>query len=340
MSKKVLSREPAFDVQYYDKGIKKIKKGGKDVYVYISNNKPVSKKDKIRIDSLKIPPNWEDVWVSHNPKSKIQATGYDGKGIKQYVYSIKHVENAEKDKFARLYKFIKDEPKLEKAMLKDEKLPPYSYERVIVSMLTIVREVYMRVGKEVYARRNKSYGVSSLRKIHMTIDNSIIKFKFKGKSNKRLSYTIDNSVLAKHLKLLLKLEGDRLFQYINDNGRLLPIYSTDINKYIQRHMGHEYTVKDFRTYAANRYFIKTLLNETRKRLPKNEKIKKKNIRNAINSTAKYMRHTKAISKKSYIMSFAVDLYMDDSKFFVDKKFEHPDDVLMSVLRKYKRDVLN
>lgn len=39
-----------------------------------------------RIRALVIPPAWTDVWISPNPRSKLQATGYDAAGRKQYLY--------------------------------------------------------------------------------------------------------------------------------------------------------------------------------------------------------------------------------------------------------------
>ncbi len=338
-SVKMLTREIAFDEKNYEKGIERIKSGKSFVYRYIRNGQIVSSQDKKRIDKLRLPPAWTSVWISADPKSSIQAVGIDNKNRKQYRYHEKHVERSEQQKFLRMLEFIKAIPKLEKAMGRHENLGPYDKNRVIASMLTIVRELHMRVGKEVYARTNKSYGVSSLRKIHMNIEGDMIKFRFKGKSNKRLSYSLTDKLLARHLRLLLRLEGNRLFQYIDENNKVLPVTDMDLNRYIQTHMGNQFTVKDFRSYAANYYFIKTLLSETRKRTPKNPKAIKKNIINALKSTAYYLRHTKAISKKSYVLSFARSMYERAPEWFIDRKDNDADDVLLDILQLYKKYVL-
>jgi len=39
-----------------------------------------------RIDSLSIPPAWKDVWISPNAGAKLQATGVDAAGRRQYLY--------------------------------------------------------------------------------------------------------------------------------------------------------------------------------------------------------------------------------------------------------------
>ena len=39
-----------------------------------------------RIEALAIPPAWKDVWISSRSTAKLQATGYDKAGRKQYLY--------------------------------------------------------------------------------------------------------------------------------------------------------------------------------------------------------------------------------------------------------------
>ncbi|MBA42726.1 MAG: hypothetical protein CMF62_01810 [Magnetococcales bacterium] len=335
-----LAREQPFDEKFYLKGISRRLINDEYEYYYIKNDKEVSKKDKNRIKQLKLPPNWEKVWISSDSETPIQATGIDGKGRKQYRYNNQHIERAEKEKFLRLSEFLESIPKLQKKMDLDNKLNPYDLNRVISTMLTLVKELHIRVGKECYARLNKSYGITSLKKIHLSLSDSQGKLRFKGKSNKRLSYSTNNKEVLKHLKLLLLLEGDKLFQYVDENGKVRRVTDTDLNQYIQQYMGEKFTCKDFRTYAANHHFIRNLLNETNKRKPKNTKIIKKNITEALKKTAFYLRHTKAISKKSYVMNFTLNLYENDPKYFINRKDQNPNKVLSEILKLYKKEVLN
>ena len=335
------ARDQAFDEKFYETGIsrKRVNKNN-FIYYYIKDAKPVSKKDQERINKLRIPPNWEEVWVSADTSSAIQATGIDAKGRKQYRYHEAHIKKAEQEKFLRMYNFVKDMPKLEKAMNKHQKLDPYNYNKVISTMLTIVRDLHMRVGKEVYARENKSYGVSSLRKRHVKFDKGYIKFNFKGKSKKRLSYTYCKPEIFKHLNLLLRLSGDRLFQYIDhEDDKVKSVSDMDLNRYIQKHMGPDYTVKDFRTYAANYYFIKALLKATNKRTPKNDRAIKKNLLEALKSTSFYLKHTRSISKKSYVLNFAIELYRENPEYYIKRKEDEPEDLLLDILNMYRKKIL-
>ena len=334
-------KSTAFDdeMKNKNKGIyrKEIQKGVFKYY-YMDTNKEVSESDLMRIHSLGLAPAYKNVWVSLDPKSKIQATGIDAKGRKQYRYTKKHTEEATKDKFIRLYKFIKVIPKFEKQLTKDFTSNSFSKEKTISLMFYIIRELNIRVGKEHYAKENNSYGMTSLKKSHMKINyqNKIAKFKFKAKSNKIVQYTLSDISLVEELIKLQKLEGDKLFQYVNSNDDIIRVNDLDLNKYIKLNMGKSFTCKDFRTYAANFYFVKALLSETRKKLPLSQKIIKNNLLNAQEHTAFYLRHTKSISKKSYTMDIIRELYIKDPQYFIDNKSKQPLTILIEMLKIFKK----
>ena len=58
-----------------------------------------------RIDALKIPPAWRDVCISPKPGAKVQATGYDKAGRKQYLYHAEFRAAQEQAKFDKLIRF-------------------------------------------------------------------------------------------------------------------------------------------------------------------------------------------------------------------------------------------
>jgi DNA topoisomerase-1 len=349
-----IARETAFDDKQKKKknGIYRVKyedsndldkKGNPKIkfnYFYLKDNIPVTPEDQIRINKLGLAPAYEDVWVSIDPTSKIQATGIDAKGRKQYRYASKHIEEANINKFLRLYKFIKNVHKLNEALDIDSKANLYSKHRTITVMLRMMKELNMRVGKEIYAQKNKSYGVSSLRKSHVKIneDKLVAKLNFKAKSNKQVQYTLNNKDIVKELIELMKLEGDKLFQYKTDTGTINRVTDVDINQYIQNKMGKGFSAKDFRTYAANFYFIKALLKETKLRNPVTQKIAKKNISLAQENTAFYLRHTKSISKKSYTMDLIRDLYMNNPDYFIQNKNKQPLTILLDLLKMFKEKI--
>ena len=311
-------------------------------YYHLSNDKPVTEEEQIRINKLGLAPAYEDVWVSDDPNSKIQATGIDAKGRKQYRYTQTHIAESGTDKFLRLYKFIKVIHKLNEAMDNDILGEVYSKNRTISVMLNIVKELNIRVGKECYAKINKSFGISSMKKSHVKIDESklIAKFNFKAKSNKQVQYTLNNKDIVKELILLLKLDGEKLFQYKTPSGDILKASDVDLNQYIQANIGKEFSCKDFRTYAANFYFVKALIKETRNRNPTNQKTAKKNLSLAQENTAYYLRHTKSISKKSYTMDLIRDIYMSNPDYFIQNKNKKPLTILIELLKMFKEKIKN
>ncbi len=334
----------SYDERNYEKGITRKKINDKFIYYYIDNGKEVNEKDLERIHKLRIPPAWTNLWISRDANSSIQAVGHDIRGRKQYRYSNVHIEEAEKEKFLRLYQFIKSIPNLNKQFEHDNHLNIYDKNRVIALMLQIIRDYQLRVGKEVYARENRSYGISSLRKNHVKIVPGAIILRFKGKSNQQLHYTIRNPFYVHSIKLLMRLEGDKLFQYVDINSNngvenIRHITDKDLNEYLQKYMGDIFTTKDFRTYGANLYFINALLHETQLRSPRDRKTIKQNLLNAFKITASKLKHTGAVSKKSYVINFAVELYQNSPELFVKHKSMDPTRFLLGLLQLYKRHVL-
>jgi len=311
-------------------------------YLHMKDNRPVTNEEQERINKLGLAPAYKDVWVSEDPESKIQATGYDAKGRKQYRYIASHIADSTDDKFVRLYKFIKSMPKLEDQIEKDLKGQLFSKNRTIAVVLRVIQELNLRVGKEIYARTNKSYGACSLKKSHinLTDNDTVVKLNFKAKSNKQASYTLKVPELVAEIKELLNLEGEKIFQYISDSENVLGISDTDLNNYIQIYMGKDFSVKDYRTFGSNFFFIKSLLAETKKRSPKNQKVIKQNLNAAQENTAKQLRHTKSISKKSYTMNLIRDMYVKNPQWFIENKNRQPLNVLIDILKMFKDSLKN
>ena len=131
-----------------------------------------------------------------------------------------------------------------------------------------------------------------------------------------------------------------MFQYKTSDDNILKASDIDLNQYIQNVIGKEFSCKDFRTYAANFYFVKALLKETRNRNPTDQKTAKKNLSLAQENTAYYLRHTKSISKKSYTMDLIRDTYMNNSDFFIQSKNKQPLTVLIELLKMFKEKLKN
>src|SRR6201991_2523086 len=58
-----------------------------------------------RIDALKIPPAWTDVWIAAAQNAHLQATGLDAKGRRQYLYHPAWRERRDHEKFDDMLAF-------------------------------------------------------------------------------------------------------------------------------------------------------------------------------------------------------------------------------------------
>src|SRR5688572_4823308 len=91
-------------------GISRKRRGNAFVYVD-QRNKLIRKKDVLqRINSLVIPPAWENVWICSTEDGHIQAVGRDARGRKQYLYHAKWRDIRDETKFHRMLTFGKQLP--------------------------------------------------------------------------------------------------------------------------------------------------------------------------------------------------------------------------------------
>src|SRR5207253_11280795 len=81
-----------------------------------------------RIEELAIPPAWKDVWISPRPTAKLQATGLDAAGRRQYIYHEDYRAAQEEAKFDKLVRFADALPAFREAMSEHIELEPMSPE--------------------------------------------------------------------------------------------------------------------------------------------------------------------------------------------------------------------
>jgi DNA topoisomerase-1 len=309
-------------------------------YYYLTTGQTVSPDDFERIRRLGIPPAYQKVWVSSNPKTAIQATAKDDRNRTQYRYHTAHTLAQDQKKYARVIKFMKALPRFLERLDKDVSTTRArtkvvaSREAVIAWMLKIMMELNIRIGNDCYAKENDSYGLSTLEHDHVSFKESrgkrVAVFTFLGKSKQHHALTLRNPDAVAVVEALLRLPGPHVFQYVPPAEKTpRRIKAADVNEYLRRHMGTQFSCKDFRTYAANRYFLEYVRKETRDHPPTTQKQKKLNLRNALAKAAEKLGHKPSISKKSYVR-YLSDMYLDDPGQFTSRK--HIDTLLTELFR--------
>src|SRR3954467_1617107 len=158
-----------------------------------------------RIDTLRIPPAWTDVWISPRPGAKLQATGVDKAGRRQYLYHPDFRARQEQAKFDKLVRFAERLPDLRRAMSEHMDDDALSYERVCAVAVRLINLGWFRVGNERYAKTSRTFGITTLRKRHVTIRGSRISFKFRAKHSIQVHTALVDADVASALKELLAL---------------------------------------------------------------------------------------------------------------------------------------
>lgn len=297
-------------------GITREGKKGNFKYRDVTGKIIKDKKEIERINKLAIPPAYDKVWICPKPNGHLQATGRDIRGRKQYRYHAKWRETSDETKYNKIIEFAKALPIIRKRVSHDLALKEMPKVKILAAIVHLLETTLIRVGNEEYARKNKSYGLTTLRNQHVDVKGTKITFKFKGKSGKNHLVTYDDKRLAKIVRRCKDLPGQNLFEYLNENDEVEVITSTDINEYLQEISGEHFTAKDFRTWSGTVLAIFALL-EFKKF--KSETEAKKNIVQAIQNVAEKLRNTPAICRKCYIHPEVLNAYLQGSLFITLKK---------------------
>jgi DNA topoisomerase-1 len=281
---------------------------GKRRFCYVdSRGRPIVDEAALeRIRSLVIPPAWQDVWISPNAGAKLQATGVDAAGRRQYLYHPDFRAAQERAKFERLLHFAKSLPTLRSRARRHLELGPYEREWACAIAVGLVNHAWFRVGSDRHARTSRTYGITTLTKRHVDISGDVIEFSFRGKNSKLVKRTVANARLAKELRQLVALEnGSRLFRYERE-GELFNLTASTLNAYIGEHLGNGFTAKDFRTWGG------TLLAavELGKHGPAESKAEANRVLAAVMRTVgDELGNTAAIARASYVSPAVVDHYL-------------------------------
>jgi DNA topoisomerase-1 len=260
-----------------------------------------------RIRSLAIPPAYTDVWICADPRGHLQATGRDGRGRKQYRYHPRWHSVRDEAKYYRTIAFGKALPDIRARVEHDLKRPGLPREKVLAALVRLLETTLIRVGNDEYARTNKSFGLTTMRDRHVEIAGATIRFKFRGKSG--IFHTIDlrDRRLATIVKRTKDLPGQELFQYQTEDGSVVDVTSDDVNSYLREISGHEFTAKDFRTWAGTVLAAQTLQALGGAGTKKETKAR---LKEAITAVAERLGNTPSVCRKCYVHPVVLEAYLD------------------------------
>ncbi|HEY8645110.1 MAG TPA: hypothetical protein VIL77_04445, partial [Gaiellaceae bacterium] len=147
------------------------REGSKKRFRYVdADGRKITGEDKLeRIRALAIPPAWKDVWIAPSARTKLQATGVDAAGRKQYLYHPAYRARQEQAKYDRLIQFAEKLPQLREAMSEHMELDGMVEEKVAAIAVRLINLGWFRAGSDRYAKTSRTFGITTLRKSHVSV---------------------------------------------------------------------------------------------------------------------------------------------------------------------------
>jgi DNA topoisomerase I len=260
-----------------------------------------------RIRALAIPPAWTNVWICPDANGHLQATGRDTRGRKQYRYHPVFRATRDGTKYGRLLAFGKALSRIRSRVEGDLKKRGLRRDKVLAAVVELLDRTHLRVGNAEYAKTNKSFGLSTLLDRHVTFSRGKVRLKFRGKSGVPHERVISDARLARIVRQCRDLPGQDLFQYRGPNGKPKPIGSADVNAYIRRAAGAEFTAKDFRTWAGTVKAASKLAALSR---PATKAATERAVCGVIKEVAAELGNTPAVCRKSYVHPVVLNAFAE------------------------------
>jgi len=228
---------------------RKLKKGW--AYHTAKGERITDRKVIDRLNAIAMPPAYERCWFCPSPRGHIQATGYDDRGRKQYRYHADFRADREAEKYAGCAGFGAALPKLRARIEADINRRGLGKDRTLAAVVRLLDLGKVRIGNEAYARDNKSFGATTLRRRHVDIKGRTLRLRYRAKSGKEQDRAISDAALLRFVRAVQDTPGQHLFQYLDTDGQPHAVTSSDVNAYIREAMGGDFTAKHFRTWGAS-----------------------------------------------------------------------------------------
>jgi DNA topoisomerase IB len=289
------------------------RRGRKGAFRYLDQQgRPIRDPAKLeRIEKLAIPPAWKEVCISPSPKAKLQATGLDKVGRKQYLYHADFRAAQEQAKYDKLIRFAEKLPELRAAMAEHLDKSDVDRERVSAIALRLINLGWFRVGSDRYVRGSGTYGITTLTRRHVTVRGHRVTLAFRGKHKIQVRTSVVDEELAVAMRELLAIPGGaRVFRY-EWEGAVYNLTSKRLNDYVKLYMGPDFSAKDFRTWGGTLLAAIALAEHAgRHGFPDTKTDEKRSISAAMRRVAQQLGNTPAVCRASYVSPAVIEQYLD------------------------------
>ena len=281
----------------HEQGLRRVARGKGFSYVD-TDGRPVTDATTLeRIRTLAIPPAWTNVWICPDPNGHIQAIGRDQKNRKQYRYHLEWRADRDARKYDRMAAFGRALPRLRRRIEADLRRHGLPREKVLAAVVSLLELTLIRVGNDEYAKANKSFGLTTLRKRHLKLAGGGAVFEFVGKGGKKHRTGFRDRRLARIVAACQHLPGQRLFQYVDEHGHRHAIESSDVNDYIRAACDDDFSAKDFRTWYGSLAALEALSLSPR---PRTQAEARRTLNTCVKAVANLLGNTPAVCRAAYI----------------------------------------
>jgi DNA topoisomerase-1 len=282
--------------------------GGRRRFRYVDSRGATVDGDRLRrIDELAIPPAWRDVWISPSPTAKLQATGVDAAGRRQYLYHPEYRAARAQEKYDRLVRFGELLPELRRTLDRHLALGPYEREWACAVAVTLVNRAWFRVGSERHLRTSRTYGITTLSKRHVTVNGRRVRFGFPGKHRIAVRTTIVDPAIAEAVRDLLRYDGGARLMRFDREGAPANVTARLLNEYIGEHLGVGFTAKDFRTWGGTLAAARGLADRG---LAETATEERRIVAAVMRHVGEELGNTPAVARASYVSPAVIEQWRD------------------------------
>jgi DNA topoisomerase-1 len=260
-----------------------------------------------RLNSMAVPPAYEEVRYSPDPASHLQAVGRDAAGRLQYRYHSDWEKVREQRKAHRLARLVAALPKIRRNVSAHLSGDAPTREFALAAVIELIARTAIRPGNESYARLNGTRGATTLLKANVVLEDDCLVLTFKAKGGKAVRKECDAAKLVRAIGILREVPGKRMFQYRDDAGNVRIVNTTQVNAFLREIAGIKISLKDFRTLMASAAVLESL---SRISPAASARGRRKQVLEAVRAAADELSNTPAICRKSYVHDTIVTAFED------------------------------
>ncbi len=234
-------------------GIRRIRKGRGWCFIDPDGRIIRCADTRARLLALALPPAYRGAWYNPDAKGHIQAHGIDARGRRQYRYHPDYRARQDAEKYARLADFGQRLPRIRRAAGRALRRRRLDQERVIAAVVRLLDLGQLRIGNESYARANRSYGATTLRRRHAKVSPAgTVHLRFRGKGGVERRVALSDRALARTIRQCQELPGQHLFVWEDAEGTPRRLGSEEVNAWLRAtSRSEEMSARQFRTWWAS-----------------------------------------------------------------------------------------